>query len=234
MESRSSTSIANLLSCFAWFKNMKILFQGDSITDAFRKPEEINPAYQLGNGYAFIVASHLGATRPDRGWEFVNRGISGHTVQDLEKRWQADSLDHGPDLLSLLIGVNNIIHRQNGSKDIPDAEVLAFYRRMLEQMRAQNPRIRVLLMEPFLLEAGEVTATWKSALRPIQEGIVVIAREFDAPLIPLQSLFDKTLALAPAAYWAYDGIHPTHAGFQLIADAWLETAERHQLLSSLS
>lgn len=213
---------------------MKILFQGDSITDAFRKPEEINPAFQLGNGYAFLVAARLGLRHPERRFEFINRGISGHAVQDLEKRWQADSLDHDPDLLSLLIGVNNIIRRQNGSKDIPDADVLASYRRMLEQMRAQNPRIRFLLMEPFLLEAGEVTPTWKASLRPIQEGIAAIASEFDASLIPLQSLFDKALALAPAAYWAYDGIHATHAGFQLIADAWLDTAERHKILESLS
>jgi len=213
---------------------MKILFQGDSITDAFRKPEEINPAFQLGNGYAFLVAARLGLRHPERRFEFINRGISGHTVQDLENRWQADSLDHDPDLLSLLIGVNNIIRRQNGLKDIPDAEVLASYRRKLEQMRAQNPRIRFLFMEPFLLEAGEVTAAWQAALRPIQEGIAVIAGEFQAPLIPLQSLFDKALALAPASYWAYDGIHATHAGFQLIADAWLETAERNQLLAPIS
>lgn len=212
---------------------MKILFQGDSITDAFRKPEEINPAFQLGNGYAFLVAARLGLRHPERRFEFINRGISGHAVQDLEKRWQADSVDHAPDLLSLLIGVNNIIRRQNGSKDIPDAEVLASYRRMLQQMRAQNPRIRFLLMEPFLIEAGEVTAAWKASLNPIQEGIAAIASEFDAPLLPLQSLFDKALALAPAAYWAYDGIHATHAGFQLIADAWLDTAERHKILESL-
>jgi lysophospholipase L1-like esterase len=213
---------------------MKILFQGDSITDAFRKPEEINPAFQLGNGYAFLVAARLGARHPERRFEFINRGISGHTVQDVEKRWHADSLDHQPDLLSLLIGVNNIIRRKNGSKDIPDADVLASYRWMLEQMRVQNPRIRFLLMEPFLLEVGDVTAAWKAALKPIQEGIAEIASEFDAPLLPLQSLFDNALALAPAAYWAYDGIHPTHAGFQLIADAWLDTAERHQLLAPQS
>ena len=204
---------------------MKILFQGDSITDAFRKPEEINPAFQLGNGYAFLVAARLGLRHPERHFEFINRGISGHTVQDLEKRWQADSLDHQPDLLSLLIGVNNIIRRQNGSKDIPDAEVLASYRRMLEQMRAQNPRIRFLLMEPFLLEVGDVTPAWKAALKPIQEGIAEFASEFDAPFLPLQSLFDKALALAPAAFWAYDGVHATHAGFQLIADAWLDAAK---------
>jgi lysophospholipase L1-like esterase len=214
-------------------KIMKILFQGDSITDAFRKPEEINPAFQLGNGYAFLVAARLGARHPERRFEFINRGISGHGVQDLEKRWQVDSLDHQPDLLSLLIGVNTIIRRQNGWND-PDAEALACYRRLLEQMRAQNPRIRFLLMEPFLLEAGDVTLAWKTAFKPIQEGMAVIAREFDAPFIPLQSLFDKALTLAPAAYWAYDGIHATHAGFQLIADSWLETVERHQLLAPLS
>jgi lysophospholipase L1-like esterase len=133
----------------------------------------------------------------------------------------------------MLIGVNTIIRRQNGSND-PDDEVLASYRRMLEQMRTQNPRIRFLLMEPFLLEAGDVTVAWKTAFKPIQEGMAVIAREFDAPFIPLQSLFDKALTLAPAAYWAYDGIHATHAGFQLIADVWIETIERHQLLVPLS
>jgi acyl-CoA thioesterase-1 len=213
---------------------MKILFQGDSITDAFRKPEEINPAFQLGNGYAFLVAARLGARHPERRFEFINRGVSGHTVQDVEKRWQADCLDYHPDLLSLLIGVNNIIRRRNGSNDIPDAEVLASYCRMLEQLRTQNPRIRFLLMEPFLLQAGDVTVAWKTAIKPIQEGIAGLAREFEAPLIPLQSLFDKALTLAPAAYWAYDGIHATHAGFQLIADAWFETVERHQLLVPLS
>lgn len=213
---------------------MKILFQGDSITDAFRKPEEINSAFQLGNGYAFLVAARLGLRHPESRFEFVNRGISGQGVQNLEKRWQADALDHHPDLLSLLIGVNNIIRRRKGVKDIPDAEVLASYRRMLEQMRTQNPRIRFLLMEPFLLEAGEVTVEWRGEFKPIQEGIAAIAGEFGAPLLPLQSLFDKALELAPAAYWAYDGIHATHAGFQLIADAWLETAEKHKLLAPRS
>lgn len=213
---------------------MKILFQGDSITDAFRKPEEINPAFQLGNGYAFLVAAKLGARHPERHFEFLNRGISGHAVQDLEKRWQADALDHRPDLLSLLIGVNNVIRRQNGAKDIPDADLLASYRSLLEQMRTQNPRIRFLLLEPFLLQAGDVTAAWQAALSPIQEGIAGIAHEFDALLIPLQQIFDGSLSLAPAAYWAYDGIHPTHAGFQLIADAWLRAAESHQFLAPLS
>lgn len=202
-------------------KFVKILFQGDSITDAFRKPEEINPAFQLGNGYAFLVASHLGAKHPEMQFEFINRGVSGHGVQDLAARWQADALDLAPDVLSLLIGVNNIIGRQKGNDTGTDAEVLAGYRSLLGRMRDQNPAVRFVLLEPFLLEAGEVTAGWKESLKPMQTGMAGVAQEFDAPLIPLQSLFDEALRRAPAAYWAYDGIHPTHAGFRLIAEAWL-------------
>jgi lysophospholipase L1-like esterase len=109
---------------------MKILFQGDSITDAFRKPEEINPAYQLGNGYAFLVAADLGAQYPDRRFEFINRGVSGQAVQHLAERWQTDALDVQPDLLSLLVGVNNIIHKSN-QLEISDAETLALYHKLL-------------------------------------------------------------------------------------------------------
>jgi lysophospholipase L1-like esterase len=209
---------------------MKILFQGDSITDAFRKPEEINPAYQLGNGYAFLVAASLGARHPDRQFEFINRGVSGEAVQHLAQRWQAEALDVRPDLLSLLVGVNNIIQKNSGHQEITDAEVLELYRGLLDQMLAQNPHVRFLLIEPFLLQAGTVTEEMSASFRPIQKGIAAIARNFDAPFIPLQSIFDRALSRAPAAYWAYDGIHPTHAGFQLIADAWLTTAESHQLL----
>jgi len=210
---------------------MKILFQGDSITDAFRKPEEINPAYQLGNGYAFLVAAHLGAQYPERHFEFLNRGISGQAVQHLAERWQTDALDVQPDLLSLLVGVNNILRRNSGWPDIPDAGFLELYRNILDQMLAQNPHVRFLLIEPFLLQAGSVTDEMAARFRPIQKGIAAIAIDFDAPLIPLQSIFDQALSRAPAAYWAYDGIHPTHAGFQIIADAWLEAADAHQLLS---
>ena len=209
---------------------MKILFQGDSITDAFRKPEEINPAYQLGNGYAFLVAAQLSARHPERLFEFINQGVSGQAVQHLAERWQADALDVNPDVLSLLVGVNNIIHRVHGQSEIPDDEILQLYRSLLDNMRLHNPMCRLLLLEPFLLHTGTVTDEMVESLRPIQVGIASIARDFDVPIIPLQSDFDRALSRAPAAYWAYDGIHPTHAGFQLIADNWLQTVETHGLL----
>jgi len=203
---------------------MRILFQGDSITDAFRKPEEINPGFQLGNGYAFLVGARLAASHPERKYEFHNRGVSGEGAQELAARWQADALDLRPDVLSLLVGVNLIIRRQKGIPECSDAEFFDSYRSLLDPLLAQNPRIKLILLEPYLLEAGPVTTGWKEGLLPIQAGIAHIAQAYGATHISLQRIFDEALSLAPAAYWAYDGVHATHAGFQLIADAWLRAA----------
>jgi len=223
---------------------MKILFQGDSITEAFRKPEEMNPAYQLGNGYAFLVASHLGATRPDRGWEFVNRGISGHKVAEIAARWEADALQIAPDFLSLLAGVNDTqnfckyIHSDASlsaeEKDRRDAEAFTkfqeHYAWLLDSVLERKPETKILLLEPFLLVVDTVTPYWRERLALRRQAIARIAEERGLPVVPLQEIFDAACHRAPAAHWAYDGIHPTHAGARLIADAWLEAAETHGLL----
>jgi lysophospholipase L1-like esterase len=202
---------------------MKILFQGDSITDAFRKPEEINPAFQLGNGYVFLVASKLGERHPEIAWEFVNRGVSGHRIEELVKRWTPDALDIEPDLLSLLVGVNNVNRHFFGNCPLVAEEALNHYRSLLLQSRARNANLKILIIEPFLLLAGSVTPEWQDILRPLQKGVAALAEEFDAAFVPAQSLFDACLERAPADFWIYDGIHPTHAGFQVLADAWLRT-----------
>ncbi len=199
---------------------MKILFQGDSITDAFRKPEEINPAFQLGNGYVFLIASRLAALHPRMKLEFINRGVSGQGVQHLQERWKEDAVDHRPDILSLFVGVNDVIGRRDREACLSDEGLLSGYRGLLAPLRLQNANCRFVLVEPFLLDAGEVTMAWRDRLRPIQAGIRTIAEEWNATFLPLQQRFDEALLLAPAEYWAYDGIHPTHAGFQLIADEW--------------
>jgi len=203
---------------------MKILFQGDSITDAFRKPTELNPAFQLGNGYVFLVGAHLGAHFPERRFDLINRAVSGEGVQELAVRWQDDAIDLQPDVLSLLTGVNMIIRRRSGKSDLSNQEFFCIYRNLLDQMRRQMPRSKFILMEPYLLEAGVVTSDWKDEIRPVQAGIAELAREYGTVFVPLQQVFDKALAVAPAEYWAYDGIHATHAGFDLIARAWLDAA----------
>ena len=202
---------------------MRVLFQGDSITDAFRKPEEINPAFQVGNGYAFLVAAKLARTFPGR-FEFFNRGVSGDTVPRLAARWQQDALDLRPDVLSLLAGINDTAVSMRGQSGGADSRFADDYRNLLITMREANPAVRFILIEPFLTDVAGRTDGWRPNLLARQLAIAEIAREFGAAFVPVQAALDAALKSAPPEYWAYDGVHLTHAGFQILADAWLDAA----------
>jgi len=202
---------------------MKLLFQGDSITDAFRDPAEINPAFQLGNGFVFLIASRLGLEQPGR-FHCLNRGVSGNGVNELLARWDADALCLRPDAISLLIGVNETIRAFRGEPSLSAAEFQNSFRRLVERTRAAEGTPQLIVMEPFLLVTGEVTKDWKPHLQVRQSILREVCSEFAIPFIETQNVFDAHLSEAPAAYWAYDGIHPTHAGFALLASIWLEKA----------
>ena len=198
-----------------------ILFQGDSITDAFRKPEEINPAFQLGNGYAFLAAARLARDYPGR-FKFYNRGTSGDTLEKLAGRWQADVLDLQPDILSLLVGINDTGQAMRGKPSLSDTMFEQTCRRLLQQVSDANQPTRFVIIEPFALLVGDVTPEWKLHLAPRQALLKKIAGEFGAAFVPTQVLLDEACLSAPPEHWAYDGVHLTHAGFQILADAWLD------------
>ena len=133
---------------------MKILFQGDSITDGNRyksKASEWDKNHQIGHSYVYILTGLLGMNYPERGYEFVNKGISGNIVTELEARWQTDALEIEPDVLSILVGVNDCV-RACGRR-VPDFSAEAYeagYRRILTASREKNPNLQLILLEPFL------------------------------------------------------------------------------------
>lgn len=196
-------------------KNTSILFQGDSITDAFRRPEEPNISYQMGAGYALLVAAELLRNHPLHGFRFLNRGVSGHPVSSLLARWDVDCLALKPDFLSVLAGVNDTLQA------IPLEKTQKSYREILRLTKDSLGEIKILLCEPFLLPCGEVTEIQIVDLKARQELVRSLAAEFGAGYLPLQSIFDEATKVAPPEHWAYDGIHPTAAGAKLISEAWL-------------
>ncbi|MEI6675254.1 MAG: SGNH/GDSL hydrolase family protein [Verrucomicrobiota bacterium] len=191
-----------------------ILFQGDSITDAFRKPEEINLSFQLGSGYAFLIASRLLVERPRDGLRFLNRGVSGNTVAKVLERWDADCIALRPDLISVLAGVNDTLF------GVPHSETKEAYRVLLEKTRSALPCARLVLCEPFLLPCGDIASDKIRDIAPRQLLVKTLAAEFGAVFVPLQGAFTAALQAAPAEFWAYDGIHATPAGAALIAREW--------------
>ena len=191
----------------AFTPNARILFQGDSITDGNRG-RTADPNHILGHGYAFIIAAKYGAAFPDLKLDFLNRGISGNTILDLESRWQKDVLDLKPDVLSILIGVND------NSRGLPLDQYQQVYDKLLTQTKAANPAIKLVLCEPFLTTPNEV-------IKKRQAIVARLAKKHGAAIVHFQQVFDEAAKLAPAAdYWIWDSVHPTYRGHQLMADEW--------------
>lgn len=203
----------------AFQQGTRILFQGDSITDGNRG-RSADPNHILGHGYAFLIAARFGAAFPERNLVFLNRGISGNQVADLAKRWRQDTLDLKPDLLSILVGVND--NRANPSME----EYEQGYDRLLAEARAANPAIRFVLCDPFALPVGrkkEGYEAWYAGIRQRQEIVGRLAAKYHAAHVRFQSVFEAACQRAPAEYWIWDGVHPTYAGHQLMAEEWVRT-----------
>ncbi len=199
----------------------RILFQGDSITHAFRRPEEINNAFQMGNGYAFLIAAELLRSRPSDGLVFFNRGVCGDGIPKLSDRWQADCLDLKPTVLSILIGINDTLGEVDSGGPGPSAYAQG-YRELLQRTKAALPGIRLVLCEPFALRCGMISEKHFPPLAARQAAVKNLAEEFQAVFVPLQVRLSEAAKATGPEYWAYDGVHATAAGFGLIAQAWRE------------
>lgn len=202
-----------------------LVFQGDSITDCGRVTSggAGYPKDLWGPGYAGIIATRLMGEQPGK-WEIINRGISGNRIVDLYARWRIDTLNFHPDIISMLIGVNDTGHEicnQNGV-DVPRYDM--FYRMLLDWTLEANPETKFVLMEPFVFPMGNVNEEWIADVKKRQEVVKKIAEDYNQIFIPLQSVFDAALKDAPQEYWMADGIHPTPAGHQLIVKEWLKAA----------
>lgn len=203
-------------------KNDRILFQGDSITNAFRRPEEVGTSYRLGAGWAMMAAARLQAEDPSQGYHFENTAVSGECAADLLKRWDTDCISLKPDVLSLLIGVNETIQQMNWGKKWPVGVYRENVVALLDRTRGAFPGIRIILCEPFLLETGDVTAAWLEDLAPRQAAVKELADEYGALFVPLQQRFFKAAKITGPDYWLFDGIHPNAPGQWLLMQAWLE------------
>jgi lysophospholipase L1-like esterase len=210
---------------------LKILFQGDSITDGNRSRNN-DWNHIMGHGYQYIISSKLWFEQPNKQFHFFNKGISGNKISDLAVRWQDDTLALKPDILSILIGVNDTNEAVNKNTEYTPESYQNGYRELLKRTRQENPNIQLVIGEPFLLPVGRVKDNWKvwfDAISPRQVIAKDIAREFGAVFVPFQSAFNNALKSAPADYWIWDGIHPMPAGHELMAREWLKTVNKSKL-----
>jgi lysophospholipase L1-like esterase len=206
-------------------QNATILFQGDSITDAGRNrdAQEANNSGALGRGYAFLAAAELLHQHAALKLNIYNRGISGNKVYQLAERWEEDCLKIKPDVLSILIGVNDYWHKRNGNYDGTVDIYRNDYMALIERTKKALPSVNLIICEPFAIPGTKaVDNTWFPEFKAYQAVAREVAERFDAVFIPFQSVFDKAKEKASGDYWAPDGVHPSIAGAQLMATAWVK------------
>ena len=201
-----------------------VLFQGDSITDAGRDKKGNGPNNwtALGRGYPCLLAGALLADHAGAKLSVYNRGISGNKVPDLAARWQEDALDLKPAVLSILVGVNDIWHKLAGRYDGSVEDYETGYRELLKRTLKGLPGVRIVVCEPFVLRCGAVSDEWFPEFDQRRAAAKRVADELKLTFVGFQSMFDEASKLAPPAYWAGDGVHPTLAGHALMAKTWRE------------
>ena len=204
--------------------NSTLLFQGDSITDASRNRDILDPNVPsaLGAGYVNLLAAHLLHTRPADNLRIFNRGIAGHRVVDLYARWKVDAIALRPDVLSILIGINDTWHEFMSGNGVEPERYETIYRLLLEYTREQLPNVQLVLCEPFYLPTGVIQDDWIPDIEARQQIVRRFAAEFDAVFVPFQAALDEAQSHAPPTHWAADGVHPTPAGHRVLANCWCE------------
>ena len=208
----------------------KILFQGDSLTDACRDKEGKDPLRRLGIGYVNMAAAYLTSRNPQI--QVANHGVNGNRIMDLYARWIEDTLNEEFDILSILCGVNDVGFQLRMNRGA-DAEKFAFiYDRMLYEVRKEKPRAKLVLCEPFLcklrpeeVEYGvDIIEGWEEWYGQVRERACVVrdlAEKYGALLVPSLELFARACEKAPASHWSVDGVHLTLAGNGLLAGEWV-------------
>ncbi len=201
---------------------MKILFQGDSITDASRDQRNY---HHLGNGYPKYAAEMIGEAHPDTDFEFINLGISGNRTGQLFDRLYADAIELQPDIISILIGINDLWHRYE-KKPIAttDEQIEVNYRSILKELRAKT-NAKIMILSPYLLDC-EDKEELREDLGRILPMIRMLANKYADVFVPLDEYFEEAMKTVPRAqYYSYDGVHPNTNGAIFIGKIYAKEIE---------
>ena len=204
-------------------QNQTLLFIGDSITDCGRREFPYAP---LGCGYVHFAANFLLAAHPHLNLNIQNRGIGGDSTRDLKNRWKPDCLDLNPNIVSIMIGINDLWRKYGDSIEslqryVAPEEYEANYRSILTQLRSEcEPQL--ILMEPYMF-CDDPSNPMLADLNVYLDIVRTLAAEFNAVLVPVHAAWTALENKRPDLEWADDYVHPAPWAHAWIAKIWLDT-----------
>jgi len=200
---------------------MRILFQGDSITDGCREKRDY---HHMGESYPKYASELIAARHPELDIEFVNQGISGNRTGQLFDRLYPDAIALQPDVISIMIGINDIWHRHTHMVLTTDKQIETNFEAILKTLREQTSA-KIVVLAPYLLDHPDVQAM-KPELESVVEIVARIGKRYADVYIPVNEYFDQALKNAPSAlYYSHDGVHPNENGARFIAKYYADAIE---------
>ena len=204
-----------------------ILFQGDSITDCGRGQNCKDG--NLGHGYATVVSGNLGAQSVGE-YTFYNRGISGNRIVDVYARIKRDIINLKPDYMSILIGINDVWHEYGEQNGVATEKFERIYNMLIEEIKEALPNIKIMILEPFVLEGSATENTEEHPARfeyfvnganEKRAAVKRVAEKNGLTFVPLFDVFNAA-DKENKGVWSGDGVHPSALGHGLIATEWLK------------
>lgn len=202
---------------------MRIVFFGDSITDGCRNRERDDLLVSLGAGFVLFATGKLLKDNP-HAYEIFNRGVGGNRSVDLYARIKKDVWELQPDVVNILVGINDIWHEQMFSNGLDVGQYESIYRLMIEETKKRLPNAKLILCEPFVLR-GRVTEEQFSVYEQIYAYANVVkklASEYGVYFLPLQAMISDLAEKYGNAAVLLDGIHPTAFCAEKIASKWIK------------
>ena len=204
-------------------KKLRILFQGDSITDAGRDRRNY---FNLGGGYPSFAAPLIREAHPELELEFINLGISGNRTGQLFDRLYPDAIALKPDVISILIGINDIWHRYNWDMvTTTDEQIELNYRCILERLKKETDA-KIMILAPYLLDCEDKKEVREDLCRVLPI-VRRLAEDYADVYIPLDELFEEALKTQPEPkFYSGDGVHPNANGARFIGEHYAKAIEK--------
>lgn len=195
-----------------------ILFIGDSITACGRY--EPHPVW--GEGYVKIFSDLLIYHRPREHFTVLNKGVGGHTIVELQERWTDDVINHQPDVVSVLIGINDACgYATNNPRKVSPERYTEIYDELLVRTQRLLPKCKILLLEPFYITrdtaAASIRNTVMKTLVPFQAATRKMARVHNTGFLPLHDMFQSLLRNRHPEVFCPEPVHPNPTGHTMIA-----------------
>lgn len=197
-----------------------MLFIGDSVTDCYRNYDDL---YDLGRGYSKYIAQSLNTLYPDRKFTLINKGVNGDRTINLLRRYETDFLPYPSDLISILIGINDVWRRYDSNDPTPTNVFVDHYQELLERLKKDFPAAKILIIEPFLLHKDHSKDAWLEDFNPKLQSVHDLAADFADYFLPAHGVFDILLKNGYASErFSEDDVHPTELGHRILATCFLD------------